>query len=203
MLTPEQVNAIVESRLARAQKAWEAASVSQGGAQAPTEPAPQEPASPSGSKQDGTLRDRLRTLELNASFSDAALDLGVPRESLGIIRDMFGDREAGEVREFVESQWKRLQSLGVGKSKETEVKEPTNGKGDLPPTPVNGATAPAAPSGVPDAERYAEPLKWTADDIAYLKGNGTFLTKVNEWASRLPGGGSGLFRKSKPGGSNG
>lgn len=172
-------------------------------AQASPEPAPT-PAPPAKPKQqqDGTVRNRVRDLELRLAFSDAAVEHGIPRDVIGEIREMYGERDT-DVGEFVVAKWKRLQALGVGKQAANDTETPVNGeanKGDLDATPVGEDPAPAAPNPTRDAERFTDPIQWSKDDISFLRQNGTFLQKVEQWASRLPGGGSGLFRKPKPGG---
>src|SRR6056297_1160289 len=68
-----------------------------------------------------------------------------------------------------------------------------------PPEPKGpGFDGIGAPNPIPAAERATNPNEWTADDVARFRADGSFLRRLKDYRSTLPGGGRGLFPAKNP-----
>jgi hypothetical protein len=65
--------------------------------------------------------------------------------------------------------------------------------------PANGSyKSPGAPQGAPPETLHQDATKWSADYVARLRADGTFLQELEKYRASMPGGGGGLFRKRIP-----
>ncbi len=70
---------------------------------------------------------------------------------------------------------------------------------DSPPAPKGpGFNGTGAPNAVPNAADPTNPQSWSADEIASMRANGTFLSNLKAYRTNLPGGSGGLFPLKSP-----
>lgn len=131
------------------------------------------------------LREKLERLEAETQARNLESDF--LRMAAGADLD---DVETDMVRTMIE----------VGKVEQAKAYLDRKRAADQPPQRKGpGPNTPAAPNGAAPGTVSDNPMDWPADVIAQKRANGTFLGSLNDYRSKLPGGGGGLFPAKTPG----
>lgn len=169
-----ELDAIVAKRVAKAEKAAERR------VRESDQPAQKKENPPASGSED--LAAKLAALEAKAAMAEAMaeLDWKPSKDDAELLRDAF--KSGGEAA---------MQKLaGRLKPQSTQEVKPVDDPAKY--------KSPGAPSGAPPEVLDRDAVRWSADYVARLRENGTFLSELEKYRGTLPGGGGGLFRKRIP-----